>query len=46
MKRVKEEYGDDGRRDTPVLIPNTEVKSPNAEGTWLVTTRENRKSPN
>ena len=37
--------GDDSKRDTPVPIPNTEVKPLNADGTWLVTTRESRKLP-
>ena len=31
--------------DTPVTIPNTEVKPLNADGTWLVTTWESRKLP-
>ena len=37
--------GDDSKSDTPVPIPNTEVKPLNADGTWLVTTRESRKLP-
>ncbi len=37
--------GDNGGRDPPVLIPNTEVKPTSAEGTWLDTTRESRTSP-
>ena len=36
------EYGDDGRRDTPVPIPNTEVKPSNADGTRRETSRETR----
>ena len=40
------EYGDDGMRDTPVPIPNTEVKPHNADGTRRATSRETRKSPN
>ena len=39
-------YGDDGMRDTPVPIPNTEVKPHNADGTRRETSRETRKSPN
>ncbi len=31
-KKVQK-YGDDGIRDTPVTIPNTEVKPYNADGT-------------
>ena len=38
-------YGDDSKRDTPVPMPNTEVKPLNADGTWLVTTWESRKLP-
>ena len=38
--------GDDGMRDTPVSIPNTEVKPHNADGTRRETSRETRKSPN
>ena len=37
--------GDDSKRDTPVPMPNTEVKPLNADGTWLVTTWESRKLP-
>ena len=39
-------YGDDGRRDTPVPIPNTEVKPSNADGTRRETSLETRKFPN
>ena len=31
--------------DTPVTIPNTEVKHPFADGTWLVTTWESKLLP-
>ena len=31
--------------DTPVPIPNTEVKLSGAENTWLVTAREDREMP-
>ena len=34
-----------GGEDTPVPIPNTEVKLACAEDTWLVTARENRALP-
>ena len=37
--------GDDSWRVPPVPIPNTEVKTPNAESTWLETAREDRKLP-
>ena len=37
--------GDNGGRDPPVLIPNSEVKPTSAEGTWLDTTWESRTSP-
>ena len=31
--------------DTPVPLPNTEVKHLNADGTWVVTPWESRKLP-
>ena len=37
--------GDNGKRDPPVLIPNTEVKPLSADGTWLETARESRTLP-
>ena len=37
--------GDDCGGDTPVPIPNTEVKSSSADGTWLEITWESRTSP-
>ena len=37
--------GDNGERDPPVPIPNTEVKPLSADGTWLETARESRSSP-
>ena len=37
--------GDISERVPPVLIPNTEVKPFSADGTWLVTARESRTSP-
>ena len=37
--------GDNSLRVPPVPIPNTEVKPQHADGTWLVTARESRSSP-
>ena len=37
--------GDNGWRDPPVPIPNTEVKPPRADGTWLETARETMSLP-
>ena len=37
--------GDNGERDPPVPIPNTEVKPFSADGTWLETARESRTLP-
>ena len=37
--------GDNSWRVPPVPIPNTEVKPPHADGTWLETARESRSSP-
>ena len=37
--------GDDGVREPPVPIPNTEVKPHSADGTWLETARESRSLP-
>ena len=37
--------GDNGKREPPVPIPNTEVKPLSADGTWLETARESRSSP-
>ena len=37
--------GGDSEKDTPVPMPNTEVKPLNADGTWMVTSWESRKSP-
>ena len=36
-------YSGDSARDTPVSIPNTEVKPNNADGTRRETSRETRK---
>ena len=37
--------GNDSERDTPVPIPNTEVKPLSADGTWVVTPWESRTLP-
>ena len=39
------ELGGNGTEDTPVPIPNTEVKLCSADDTWLVTARESRTLP-
>ena len=39
-------YGSDGRRDTPVSIPNTEVKPPSGDGTNLEANWESSTGPN
>ena len=39
-------YSGDSARDTPVSIPNTEVKPNNADGTRRATSRETRKPLN
>ena len=36
-------YSDNSYKDTPVPMPNTEVKLVNAESTWLEATLEDRK---
>lgn len=36
-------YSDNSYKDTPVPMPNTEVKLVNAESTWLEATWEDRK---
>jgi hypothetical protein len=38
-------FGGDGGGDTPVSIPNTEVKPSSADGTALVTEWESRTPP-
>ena len=37
--------GGNNEKDTPVPIPNTEVKLLSADDTWLATARENRSPP-
>ena len=44
-KAYERECGDNSEEDTPVPIPNTEVKLLSADGTWLDTARESRSSP-
>ena len=39
------ECGDDSEEDTPVPIPNTEVKLLSADDTWRETARESRTLP-
>ena len=43
---MKRPFGENSKRETPVPIPNTEVKSLSADGTELVTAWESRTSPN
>ena len=45
VRKALNDTGDNGERDTPVLIPNTAVKPPSADGTWLETARESRTLP-
>ena len=45
MHTLSTDSGDDSIEDTPVPIPNTEVKLFCAEDTWRVTARENRSLP-
>ena len=42
---VRASSGDNSEEDTPVPIPNTEVKLFSADDTWRVTARESRTSP-
>ena len=45
IKISSEKSGDNSEEDPPVPIPNTEVKLFSADGTWRVTARESRTSP-
>ena len=45
IKGASTNSGDNGERDPPVLIPNTEVKPFSADSTWLETTWEGRALP-
>ena len=42
---ISNHSGGNGKRDPPVLIPNTEVKPLRAECTWLDTARETMAPP-
>ena len=44
-RNVLNRVGVDDDEGPPVPIPNTEVKLISAEDTWLVTARDNRKTP-
>ena len=39
------EYGGESKKDTPVPMPNTEVKLLNAESSWWETACEGRQLP-
>ena len=41
----REKSGDDSKEDTPVSMPNTEVKLLNVDDTWWETAWESRKLP-
>ena len=43
--KAQKEYGGDGKKDTPVPMPNTEVKLLHAESSWWETACEDRKLP-
>lgn len=43
--KAQEEYGGDSKKDTPVPMPNTEVKLLNAESSWWETACEGRQLP-
>ena len=45
MVCTSEIVGVDDGEGPPVPIPNTEVKLAGADNTWLVTAREDRKTP-
>ncbi len=42
---MKKESGDEGEKETPVPMPNTEVKVLSGEDTWRETARENSTLP-
>ena len=44
-KKLHKTSGGNGKRDTPVSIPNTEVKPLSADGTWVETPWESRTLP-
>ena len=41
----RERSGDDSKEETPVPMPNTEVKVFSVDDTWLETARESRTLP-
>ena len=45
LVRKDKECGDDGLKDTPVSMPNTEVKLQHAESSWGIAPCEDRASP-
>ena len=45
LKKFIQISGGNNEKDTPVPIPNTEVKLLSADDTWLETARENRSPP-
>ena len=45
LVRRDKECGDDGLKDTPVPMPNTEVKLQHAESSWGIAPCEDRKLP-
>lgn len=44
-RTLRKVSGGNNRKATPVPIPNTEVKLPSADDTWVVTPRESRSPP-
>ena len=45
LVRRDKECGDDGLKDTPVSMPNTEVKLQHAESSWGIAPCEDRTLP-
>ena len=45
LVRKDKECGDDGLKDTPVPMPNTEVKLQHAESSWGIAPCEDRTLP-
>ena len=45
LVRKDKECGDDGLKDTPVPMPNTEVKLQHAESSWEIAPCEDRTLP-
>ena len=44
-RTLKKVSGGNNGKETPVPIPNTEVKLPGADDTWVITPRESRSPP-